>query len=271
MKRLMFCVIAIVAAACGGPSKPVAMPTHVTMSGGPDSSGGAPEKAGGEDVRFAGDGVTLAATYHAPADPAGARGCAVFVHQLSSTRAEYQPVIDRLRGQGHLLAIDMRGHGASIEGEAGARLDWQQFDTAEWEKVAADVAAAQDQLARRGAGDRCVLVGASIGSSGVLLAAARRPDRARALVLLSPGLAYRGVKTPDAARAVGVPVLIVHSQEGGAADAAGALAGIWNDATPPVPVEVIAHPGDAHGMKIVAADPAILERVVEFIAAELAQ
>lgn len=267
MKRIIFFVIAI--AACGGGNKPVATPAEGADVGGGGPMGFIPPGAG-EDLRFAGDGVTLAATYHAPADPA-ARGCAVFVHQLSSTRAEYQPVIDRLRGQGHLLAIDMRGHGASTEGEAGAKLDWEQFDTAEWEKVAADVAAAQDQLVQRGADDRCVLVGSSIGSSGVLLAAARRPDRARALVLLSPGLAYRGVKTPDAARAVSVPVLIVHSQEGGAADAAGALSGIWNGATPPVPVEVIADPGDAHGMKIVAADPAILGRVVGFIAAELAQ
>jgi hypothetical protein len=35
-----------------------------------------------------------------------------------------------------------------------------------------------------------------------------------------------------------------------------------------VPVEVIADPGDAHGMKIVAGDPAILDKVVAFLSEE---
>jgi hypothetical protein len=35
--------------------------------------------------------------------------------------------------------------------------------------------------------------------------------------------------------------------------------------TPPVPVEIIADPGEEHGMKIVGGDPKILERVVAFI------
>jgi pimeloyl-ACP methyl ester carboxylesterase len=194
-------------------------------------------------------------------------GCAIFVHQLSSTRAEYQPLLERLRDRGHLLAIDMRGHGASTEGEGGATLDWQQFETADWELVADDVAAAVVQVIQRGADDRCVLIGSSIGSSAVLLAAARHPDRVRALVLLSPGLAYRGVETLDAARAVKVPVLIVHSQEDGAVDAASALAGVWKNAA--VPVEVIADPGHAHGMAIVTANPAIFDRVFGFLIDQL--
>ncbi len=225
-----------------------------------------PTPATGEEVSIAGAGVTLSATYFAPRDPANP-SCAIFVHQLSSTRAEYQPVLDRVHGQGHLLALDMRGHGKSTAGDGGAALDWQAFETADWEQVAVDVIAAADELKRRGASAACVLVGSSIGSSAVLRAAAAHPDRARQLVLLSPGLAYRGVHTPDAARAIKVPALIVHSQESGAADAATALAGILRDGG--VAVEVIADPGDQHGMKIVAGDPAILEQVVAFVSSGL--
>lgn len=265
MKRGILLGILITAACGGGGNKVVTIVPEDTVSDPAD-----PSVPGGEAVTFAGDGVTISATYWPPAAP-GNDACAIFVHQLSSTRAEYQPVISRVAGQGHLLALDMRGHGASTAGDGGAKLDWQQFETPDWEKVAGDVGAAAALLAQKGATGPCLLIGSSIGSSAVLLHAGGHPDQVRALVLLSPGLAYRGVKTPDAARANHAPVLIVHSQEGGAADAAGALAGIWADATPPVAVEVIADPGQAHGMKIVAADPAILERVVGFISRELAK
>jgi alpha-beta hydrolase superfamily lysophospholipase len=39
--------------------------------------------------------------------------CVLFAHQLSSTRAEYVPVIARLRGRLICYAIDLRGHGAA--------------------------------------------------------------------------------------------------------------------------------------------------------------
>jgi pimeloyl-ACP methyl ester carboxylesterase len=266
MKRGILVGILITAACGGGGNKVVTIVPEDTVTGPAED----PPVPGGEAVTFAGDGVTISATYWPPA-AAGTQACAVFVHQLSSTRAEYRPVIERLAGQGHLLALDMRGHGASTTGDGGAKLDWEQFETADWERVAGDVGAAAELLAQKGATGPCVFIGSSIGSSAVLRHAGAHPDRVRALVLLSPGLAYRGVKTPDAARANRAPVLIVHSQEGGAADAAGALAGIWGETTPPVPVEVIADPGEAHGMKIVAGDPAILERVVGFISGELAK
>jgi pimeloyl-ACP methyl ester carboxylesterase len=259
MKRFLFVIAAV--AACGGKTSPSA-------SSGIVGSGDGWSNAV-EDITFAGKGVTITATYYPPDHPS-LHGCAIFVHQLASSRAEYQPVLERLRGRGHLLAIDMRGHGASTQGEGGATLDWQQFEAADWALVADDVAAAIAQAIQRGADGRCVLIGASIGSSAVLLEAAHHPDSVRALVLLSPGLAYRGVETAGAARAVAAPVLIVHSQEDGAAGAAGALAAIWKGATPPVPVEVIADPGDAHGVKILAGDPALLDRVTDFIADALA-
>lgn len=247
---------ALVLAACGGTSAapPPVSPTAPSAPAAPDA----------EEVAFpADDGVTITGSYYAPANATDR--CAVLVHQLSSTRAEYQPVIDRIGGAMHVVAIDMRGHGASTRGADGATVAWKTFETADWEKVEGDVGHAMTLLAGKGAGDACVLVGSSIGSSAVLRYAGANPAKVRALVLLSPGVAYRGVKTPDAARASRAPVLVVHSQENGAADAAGALAGIWRDATPPVAVEVIADPGDAHGMRIVSGDPAILERVVTFI------
>ncbi len=272
MNRRFFVVPILLVAACGGGKRP-ATSAPGDATGGGDSAGGTaslpadapPGTPAPEAVSFVTeDGITIAATYYGPAD-AATTACAVFAHQLSSTRAEWQPIVDRLRGRAHLLAFDLRGHGASTTGSAGTVI-WKGFETADWEKLETDVATAVELIAGKGADRACALIGSSIGSTAVLRYAGANPDRASALVLLSPGLAYRGVRTPDAARASRAPVLIVHSQENGAADAAGALAGIWRDATPPVAVEVIADAGQAHGMKIVTGDPTILERVVTFLA-----
>jgi dienelactone hydrolase len=253
----------LVAIACGGSGGG----SGGTTAGGttPSTPAGPNNGVGVEVTVTADDGVRLAGTYYHVGDRAGR--CYIFVHQLSSTRAEWQPIIDRLPEGSHILAFDMRGHGASTQGPDGSTIAWKSFETADWEKVESDIARVMDEMnARRTGTEGCVVAGSSIGSSAALRYAASHPGDATALLLLSPGLAYRGVTTPDAARASKVPVLIVHSQENGAADAAGALKGIWEDATPPVDVEVISDPGQAHGMKIVAGDPAILERVVAFLA-----
>ena len=225
----------------------------------------APTVPGAEALSFAAaDGVAIHGSYWAP-DRATA-ACVVFAHQLSSTRAEYVPVIARLKGQAHLYAIDLRGHGASTQGPDGA-LTWKGFTAEDWLQLEDDLRGALDAVRGKGAGEACVVVGASIGSSAALRLAGAAPGRVTGVVLLSPGLNYRGLATPDAARATRAPVLIVHSQEQGAVDAATALANILRDAAPGV--DVIADPGTAHGMKIVAGDPATLDRVVAFIAARL--
>lgn len=261
MKRLVLAPLLAAAVACGGGGKHVTVLHVDDVTTGPE----VPTVPGAEELGFAAaDGVTITGSYWAPAQPTGA--CVLFAHQLSSTRAEYVPVVARLVGQAHLYAIDLRGHGASTKGPDGA-FTWKGFTDEDWQRLEVDLAGALDVLAGKGAGPRCVVVGASIGSSAVLRLAGAHPERIAAVVLLSPGLAYRNLATPDAARATRAPVLIVHSQETGAVDAATALANILRDGG--VAVEVRADPGTAHGMKIVAGDPAILDQVVAFVAGHL--
>jgi pimeloyl-ACP methyl ester carboxylesterase len=83
-----------------------------------------------------------------------------------------------------VLAIDLRGHGASSgsSGELAAMIQ--------------DVRAGAQWLASRGGvrPDAIAIVGASLGASLALLAAAELPA-VRALGLLSPSLDYRGLRT----------------------------------------------------------------------------
>lgn len=255
-------LLVTLSAACGGGGQKV---THLAVV---DEvvDAAPPTVPGAVEVSFDSDDATITGSYWAPTD-ASTTGCVVFAHQLSSTRAEYTPVIARLVGTAHLYAIDLRGHGASTRAPDGAAVTWKGFTLEDWAKVERDLLSAIGVVRQRGGGARCVVVGASIGSSATLRLAAAAPDLVSAVVLLSPGLNYRGLSTVEAARSTRGPVLIVHSQEPGASDAATALANLLTEAS--TPVEVIADPGTAHGMKIVAADPALLDRVVAFVAAQL--
>jgi alpha-beta hydrolase superfamily lysophospholipase len=150
----------------------------------------------------ASDGVALAATvYDAPAVPAPA---VVLVHMLTRTKEDWRPFAERLQAAGFTaLAMDLRGHGRS-EGTAAPTA-----------AMALDVKAALTWLAGRSdvAASSVGIVGASLGASLALLAAADAPG-VRAVAMLSPALDYRGVRIDAAARKYGArPLLLVASSE----------------------------------------------------------
>ena len=109
----------------------------------------------------------------------------VLVHMLSRSKSDWHGLPDRIREAGiTALAIDLRGHGGS-SGSA-----------TELAPMVQDVRAAAHWLAARSSvrPDAIAIVGASIGASLALLAAAELPS-VRAIGLLSPSLDYRGLRT----------------------------------------------------------------------------
>lgn len=132
----------------------------------------------------------------------------LMVHGLGASRAEWKPIEQSLaaRGAGY-LALDMRCHGESLTAPDGKTVPG-------WEgcaQSALDPAAGWNYLMlvrKLSAGD-VIVAGASIGANLALTASADGMMKPRALVLLSPGLDYRGVKTESAmSRAKGVPVFM---------------------------------------------------------------
>jgi len=133
------------------------------------------------------------------------RPVAILVHGVAANHEEWAPLAAALRARGYgSLALDLRGHGDSTAGPTGRRT-YQDFDAAgEWPKAAQDIIAAARFLDRRGVPqDRLVLIGGSIGANLCAQALNALP-KARALVLLSPGVDYRGVPLPrfDPSRAI---------------------------------------------------------------------
>lgn len=132
-----------------------------------------------ETVRFkTSDGWTLAAKYAAP--PKGGP-VAILVHGVGASKEEWQPLEAELakRGLG-TLALDLRGHGESQKGEV------------EWRKAVEDLVAASRFLEKKGVpAKRQGFAGGSIGAN--LATQAAPLVGAKWVVLLSPGVEYRGV------------------------------------------------------------------------------
>ena len=201
-RTFMISMLAVAIAACGSKSGSPPAAHHVRIQDELAASGSHPAATAigindgtaitpaEADIELTtSDGVTLAATYIAGPEGKGGDRCVVMLHQLGSTRAEWKPLVDALRGRYHLLTLDMRGHGDSTKGANNTKLDWHAFSDDDWKNVALDLAAARDFFASMQISSaNCVYVGSSIGSSAVLRFAGKYIDAA-GIVLLSPGLA----------------------------------------------------------------------------------
>ena len=98
----------------------------------------------------------------------------VFLHANGFNATTYQPLLASLAGGRRIWAIDQRGHGltnlpADLDGRRG------------WQDLREDLLVLLDTPE-----GRPVLAGHSMGGTVSLLAAAKRPDRVRGLVLLDP-------------------------------------------------------------------------------------
>jgi alpha-beta hydrolase superfamily lysophospholipase len=143
-----------------------------------------PALAAGRPITFqSADGTTLSGEFfEAPNRPSPG---VVLVHMLSRNKGDWHALPDRIRDAGiTALTIDLRGHGGS-SGSASPLTAMVQ-----------DVRAAAQWLASRPGvrPDAIAIVGASLGASLALLAAAELPQ-VRAVGALSPSLDYRGLRT----------------------------------------------------------------------------
>lgn len=224
-----------------------------------------PAPAAPVDVEFTtSDGYTIHGTL-TPGQPASP--AVVLVHQLHSTRAEWAPLIDRLHAEPALtvLAIDLRGHGASSAGPSGP-IDLEHLSTPEWSALSNDVLGAVAYLRTQPHGlspQRIGIVGSSIGSTAVILAAATDPTL-DTIVTVSPGRAYRGVDAITPAIGLGQRRLlsIAASGEADSVEASNAFVRITSG-------EEMVLDGSDHGVLLFASHPDALERVNAFLRSAL--
>ncbi len=197
----------------------------------------------------AADGLRLVGTF-SPGAGAGPRPAVLLLHMLGSNREAWAPLAPELADVGYsVLALDMRGHG-----ETGGAPDWTLAGddlTRVWQVLSGrpDVDAG-----------RTAIIGASIGANLALVVAAEIPA-VRTVVLLSPGLDYRGVQTEAAMTAYGDrPVLIVASAEDGyAADSSRRLAGLAPGAA------LTIYEGAGHGTTMLIREPGLTDLILDWL------
>lgn len=164
------------------------------------------------------DGLTLRGSFYAARG--GARGqrvpAALLVHDAGSNQAALAPLAQRLQKQGMaVLAIDLRGHGAS----AGAGQAWKSLDAdaqqRQWALSTRDVEAAARWLSTRPEVHASSLnvIGLRAGCT-LVVRHATRDENVRSLVLIEPeaeqlGFDLRG----DLKGLEGVPTLISAAKE----------------------------------------------------------
>ncbi len=136
------------------------------------------------------DGVTIVANYY-PNEKAKFAG--IFIHMRPATKESYQELAKFFQKEGFaVLALDLRGHGESLQSVAG-KLNYEQFTPDEEKQSINDIEAASLFLEKEGFDkSKQFLIGASIGAN-LSYQFLSENQKVKAAVLLSPGLNYRGV------------------------------------------------------------------------------
>lgn len=180
----------------------------------------------------------------------------VFVHTAGRAKEDWQLVADKAFRKGLMVAVpDLRGHGANVSGTPPT------LTPQDYAAMVGDVRAAVAHLRAQGA-TKISIVGAELGANLALNAAAEEPDVV-SLVLLSPGLDYKGVITPDAIRRYGArPVLLVASKD----DAYGARSAQALDAQAQGEHQLQLYDAAGKGTKMFNREPALEGIVLGFVA-----
>jgi acetyl esterase/lipase len=146
------------------------------------------------------DGVSIVGTYYAPSSGLkGSTPTIILLHMLGKDRSTWNTFASALSHEGYaVLSIDLRGHGESIK-QGSSTVSYQSFTENDFNKMTLDVKAAKQFLIERKNAnpDRMAVIGASIGANIALNYAATLDPTIKTVILLSPGLNYRGVATLD--------------------------------------------------------------------------
>ena len=163
------------------------------------------------------DDLELAAVYYPVATNSAA--AVLLLHSYSKSHEEWGPVPALFQMNGiAVLTLDLRGHGDStrrLTADGVKKVDYTTFTPQDFTDMLLDVNQAYDWLTAQPGIDkqRIAIVGSSIGANLALRYAAFN-DEVAGLVLLSPGLFYRNLRTDDVIARYGKrPLCIVVSRD----------------------------------------------------------
>lgn len=206
------------------------------------------------------DGVQIIGTWRTPSVPI--LGTIICLHGFQEDRHVWRAWQEEWEKDGIAsLAIDLRGHGESIQTQTGT-IDAKSLNEAQHAESLKDVQSAvtwiKSQIQKP-----IALIGSSIGANLAIQALATDAT-IRGAILLSPGLNYHGIKTEAAMRKLQEKqVLWLIASEGDdqeSADAAQTLAGSVEG--PYIQLELLTHAG--HGTTMSKTHPELLTQTCQW-------
>ena len=201
----------------------------------------------------AADGLVLQATYYSP--PSRPAPGVLLLHQRGRDRTTWDALALRLQAAGYaVLAIDQRGYG-----ETGGAEDWALA-----QQDARDALILLSELPGIAPG-QIVVIGASIGANLGLNACAGLPGCA-AVVLLSPGLDYRGIATAGAMAQLGARSVLIVASEG---DGNNPADSITLNGLAAGDHQLIILPDAGHGTEMLLRAPDLAERIIAWLVAHV--
>lgn len=154
------------------------------------------------------DGFEIVGSFYKSQSESGV----ILLHMLNRNRGDWNSFAEQLNKEGYsVLSIDLRGHGQSLK-KSGRTIEWQMFSEKDFNDMILDVKAAKEFLESKGV-KKVSVIGASIGANAAINYAEEDME-IKTVILLSPGLDYRGVKVEDTIKDYGNrPILIVASED----------------------------------------------------------
>ncbi len=143
----------------------------------------------------------------------GEKRAIVLLPQFTANRATYNGLASKLADANFtVLAPDLRGHGQSLD-RNGLKVGYGEFTEQDFRNMVLDVKAAKTFLEREGF-SLYAIVGSSIGANTALNYASADHSVGK-IVLLSPGINFKGIETDRASGKVKAKTLIVASDDDG--------------------------------------------------------
>ncbi len=163
------------------------------------------------------------------------------------------------------LALDMRGHGESLIQHNGSSLSYQNFTDLDHQKKINDVKAGVDFLINQGfKKEKIALCGASIGANLSLWYASLNPE-IKAVVLLSPGLNYRGITTDDKLKKLNNDQNVLLASGGDLDKYSKETVEKLNGITTKAKKELFVFEDAEHGTNIFVSHPEFKEKIINWI------
>jgi pimeloyl-ACP methyl ester carboxylesterase len=199
--------------------------------------------------------------------------CVILAHMLGRDLGTWREYQSQLIEMGLAsVAYDLRGHGESLRKTGTTeerRFPWEKFSAEDWKNAWMDVQAVLKKVKEdsRVDSERIGIEGGSIGGNVAVIALSRLDDL-KCGVALSPSFQYKDVSTREALENLSGRPLLVYSSKGDQQSyrTASRFREVAGDS-----VEFVGMEGSTHGTNLLAEDPEVVQRTLEFLETHLSR